>query len=148
MPIEDLKTKGDLAAFVSDQLAAAPARSIKKGSVAGLDALSTPTPWVPVLFEDGWGQFGEASYSQAAFRVEPAGKVQLRGIVAGGEGPGSVIFTLPPNLAPSHHQVYLASEFAGPARVDVRSTGEVVFQGASNPSSYLGLDPICFWPGV
>lgn len=139
MSIEGISNKGELEAFMGEQLGGSNVVGIP--GVKGLPDLVTPTPWVTPAFGTGWSQYGDAEYSQVAYR-RLGGQVFLRGLAAGGAS-GDTIFTLPEGLRPERHQIYPCCYNGGIIRVDVRSDGLVVCSGAD--PTFLSLDGISFW---
>lgn len=91
-----------------------------------------------------WTNYGDA-FANAAYRKD-GNRVQLRGLVKAGAS-GSVIFTLPAGFRPPAQQIYVAScGAATPARVDIRSNGEVIVsQAPSGTFGELSLDGVAFF---
>lgn len=115
-------------------------RSTTTATVADLrkGAWQTPTLNAP------WTNYGDV-FALAGYRRD-AGRVQLRGLVKAGSG-GTVVFVLPAGFRPPAQQIYTAvSDSSVPARVDVRTNGEVlVSQPAAGVLGWLSLDGVGFF---
>ncbi|MGO1069634.1 hypothetical protein [Lysobacter sp. CA199] len=100
--------------------------------------------WQVPTLTSPWSNYGDA-FAAAGYRKD-GGRVQLRGLVKGGAG-GSIVLTLPAGFRPPAQQVFIANcDAASPARVDVRSNGDVLLsQPASGTLGWLSLDAIGFF---
>lgn len=100
--------------------------------------------WQAPSLNAPWTNYGE-TFANAAYRKD-GNRVQLRGLVKAGAS-GSVIFTLPAGFRPSAQQIYVANcDAATPARVDIRSNGEVIVsQSPTGTLGELSLDGVAFF---
>jgi hypothetical protein len=105
-------------------------------------------------FEHDWVNantvWGGSTYSTAAFCIDKAGFVHLKGtIISGAVGAGGAIFTLPYGYLPAKYSTFAAHcldhEDNAPARVDVAASGEVIaWWGGETNNSVFFLDGITF----
>jgi hypothetical protein len=120
-----------------------------------------PSSWVTPILLNSWEQY-EAStgtYQNVSYRVEPMGKVVIRGLVKhpsskiGLATANNVVFILPESLWPPKdlgftcNGAYAGSTAVGAARVDVTALGEIrVRLNSEAVVDYQFLDGISFWP--
>ncbi|MGO1069560.1 hypothetical protein [Lysobacter sp. CA199] len=100
--------------------------------------------WQAFTLNAPWAAFGDP-FANAGYRKD-GGRVQLRGLVKAGVG-GSVICVLPAAFRPLTQLLFLVGcDLAAPARIDVRSNGEVlVALPSSGVLGWLSLDGIGFF---
>lgn len=123
------------------------------GDVVHLNEVSTDlvrtsdsSPWITPTLQNSWTKYGDAAFASVAYRKDVTGKITLRGFVLKASGAaGTTIFTLPTGFRPLKHQMWPCQNSSGIERVDVRSTGAVIYQGAQAALTWLSLDPISFW---
>ena len=115
----------------------------RRATAAALADLRKGTWLVPTL-NAPWTNYGDA-FSNAAYRKD-GNRVQLRGLVKAGAG-GSVVCNLPAGFRPPAQQIFVAvSDAPAPARIDVRSNGDVaVAQPTTGTLGWLSLDAISFF---
>lgn len=115
-------------------------RSISAASVADLrkGAWQVPTLNAP------WTNYGDV-FAMAGYRRD-GGRVQLRGLVKAGTG-GTAIFSLPVGFRPPAQQIYMvASDSSVPARIDVKTNGEVlVTLPGAGTLGWLSLDNVGYF---
>lgn len=99
--------------------------------------------WQAVVLDLPWmnqgGDFAAAAYRQDGDRVE------LRGVVTGGDG-GGVLFTLPQQQRPLSQRVFAATaDTATPARLMVRANGDVLLEvPAGSAAAWYALDGVSY----
>jgi hypothetical protein len=95
-------------------------------------------------FANSWTNYG-SGYTTLAFRKNPLGKVQLRGMIrSAGTTAGLNIFTLPTGYRPAARALFDAIAENVQARVDVNTDGSVMMMVTAATGSYLSLDGIEF----
>jgi hypothetical protein len=107
-------------------------------------------PWHAVgaagepAFLNSWTNYG-SGYTTLAFRKNPLGKVQLRGMLrSAGATAGLNIFTLPTGYRPTARALLDAIAENVQARVDVNTDGSVMMMMTAATGTYLSLDGIEF----
>ncbi|UJB19298.1 MULTISPECIES: hypothetical protein [Lysobacter] len=115
----------------------------RRSTAAAVADLRKGTWQAPALVAP-WANYGDA-FAAAAYRKD-GGRVQLRGLVKAGAG-GTVIFSLPVGFRPPAQQIYMvASDSSVPARVDVKTNGEVLVSlPGAGTLGWLSLDNVGFF---
>jgi hypothetical protein len=105
--------------------------------------------WTPMPLAAGWTNYGGGFFA-AAYRKDPFGRVDLRGLVKkdGIPAKGDVIATLPAGYRPTAHALFAVAA-GGPGniygRVDVFPNGQIQFQqGSAAEGDFSALDTISF----
>jgi hypothetical protein len=109
-------------------------------------ALSISSPWVPLTFFAGWSNY-PPGYSQAAFTVDPFGRVHLRGLVQRTSGSLLTIATLPASIRPPLQKVFrIATDNGaggdGDGRLDITAAGIILLTGPG--VTYVSLEDVSY----
>jgi hypothetical protein len=109
----------------------------------------TMDPWHTVgsagepAFVNGYANYDTATYPACAYRKDPLGKVQLRGLLLTGTTNGTA-FVLPVGYRPSKQMLFISQASSpGQCRVDIYTSGAVFVSGMV-ASSWVSLDMIEF----
>lgn len=88
--------------------------------------------WVSPTLLNSWANFG-SGFQTARYR-RLAGRVEIQGLVTGGTGPASTVFTLPVGYRPAAALIFATIASANVvARIDVEADGDVRWQaGGTN----------------
>jgi hypothetical protein len=124
-------------------------RSGGTGSGGGGGGSVAMDPWHTVnaagepAFQNSYNNYDAANYPAAAFRKDPLGKVQLRGLLTTGTA-SAAAFTLPAGYRPLKQMIFI-SQASSPnyCRVDIYTTGAVFVSGMA-VNSWVSLDLIEF----
>lgn len=101
--------------------------------------VKVPEPaWIAPTLLNGWANMG-GTEAPAGYRIDPNGRVWIRGALTGGVRPG-VLFTLPVGYRPPYNfGIELATSDAGRSALFIDPTGNVTLgTGASNTWVHLG----------
>lgn len=94
-------------------------------------------------FGSGWQNYaGGGTFQLAAFRKNPLGRVELRGLVARASGSVDTILVLPQGYRPASQEIFFTGGNTSAGRVDVYSDGQVVY--VSGGDTYFTLSGITF----
>lgn len=100
------------------------------------------TPNEPV-FGTSWQNYtGAGSFQFAAYRKNPLGRVELRGLVERTAGVVTTIFTLPQGYRPVRQEIFFTGGNTGAGRVDVMPDGQVIYN--SGGTTFFTLAGITF----
>jgi hypothetical protein len=120
------------------------------GPSGGTGSSSAVEGWTSMPLAAGWTNYG-GSFFRAAYRKDPFGRVDLRGLVKkdGVPAKGDVIATLPPGYRPTGHALFAVAA-GGPGniygRLDVLPNGTIEFeQGSTVDGDFSSLDSVSFW---
>ncbi len=100
--------------------------------------------WTAPTLMNGWVNYGGV-YNPAGYFKDVNGIVHLRGLLHFGTV-ASPVFVLPPGYRPAYRELQVNKTSSGFGRVDIWSTGEVVFQEGSG-TTWQTLDGITFRAG-
>jgi len=89
------------------------------GKVRGLNSDWT----APASFTNSWVDYG-SSYDTAAYRINPDGDIELKGVIKDGTA-GQSAFTLPVGYRPAAHLVFATDNNGGYASVIIEDDGSV-----------------------
>jgi hypothetical protein len=106
------------------------------GTVRGLNSTWT----APTSFTNSWVDYG-SGYDAAAYRINPDGDVELKGVIKDGTASTSA-FTLPVGYRPAAHMVFTTDNNGGYAYVIIEDDGSVKPSG----NTRLSLAGIKFSP--
>lgn len=91
------------------------------------------SPWIN--WSSSWAGFGYHQFGNM---------ITFKGLVypTSNQSAGTVILTLPAAFRPAKHRMFnqLTSNASGYVRVEVRSTGDIIIQGAINSGEWVSLD--------
>lgn len=104
---------------------------------------SVDAGWFTPTLLNSWTNFG-SGFQTARYRRLPSGQVEIQGLVAGGTGPLSTVFTLPVGYRPAAALVFATIANNALARLDVEADGDVRWVlGGTN--AFLSLNCV-FYP--
>lgn len=96
-----------------------------------------------LAFNTGWQNYtGASGYQLAAYRKNPLGRVELRGMVERASGALTTILTLPVGYRPAKSEVFTVYTNTGVGRIDLQSDGQVVLAGGG--VGFVSLSGITF----
>ncbi|MGO1069707.1 hypothetical protein [Lysobacter sp. CA199] len=100
--------------------------------------------WQASALNAPWSNYG-GGYTAAGYRRD-GDRVQLRGLIKGGNG-GNVVFVLPNSFRPATQHIFpVVCDTAGPTRVDIKVNGEVqITLPSSGVIGFLSLDGVSFF---
>lgn len=109
--------------------------------------LSDNAGWTNLTLEGNWVNYG-VGYVPLRYKQMADGRVYIQGLIKNPVSAEPTIAWMPPELAPSHHLVFAtrcntSNINAEPARVDIRSSGEIRFQAGRE--SWVSVE-ICYLP--
>ena len=94
-------------------------------------------------FGTNWQNYtGGGTFQLAAFRKNPLGRVEIRGLVERTGGAVTTIFVLPQGYRPAKQEIFFTGGSTGAGRVDVQADGQVVYN--SGGVTYFTLSGITF----
>lgn len=96
------------------------------------------TSWIAPTLLNSWTNFG-SGFQSARFRRLISGQVEIQGLVTGGTGPASTVFTLPAGYRPTAALVFSTIANNAIARLDVEADGDVRWQ-AGGTNAFLSLN--------
>ena len=102
-----------------------------------------PEKWKAPAFGTGWRDYSAATDRQrTAYKKDPLGRIHLRGLVERFSGVETSIAVLPQGYRPKNNTLFVVVTNVGIGRVDVQSTGNVlyVFGGVG----FISFDGISF----
>lgn len=106
------------------------------------------TSWTTATYGSGWTSYDAGPWGAAAYYRTVDGMVHLRALVKRVSGTETTIFILPVGYRPPHIHLFAVAASGGVGRVDVRTNGEVVWQGAQsgspNPADWVSLFEVKF----
>ena len=120
------------------------------GSPGTAGAPATPEPWRVLPYAGSWTNYG-SGHITSAFRKDPFGRVELRGLASKNGGApvgGDVIAKLPAGYRPPARMIFPTATGGGNVygRVDVLANGDVVWvAGSAAEADYSSLNVIGFW---
>lgn len=101
--------------------------------------------WTAVTFQNSWVNYG-GSFANAAYRLLPDGRVELRGLVKGGTLNAN-IFILPTGLRPAETLLFTVSCQTNLGRLDITATGGVyIHDDHAIGNGFVSLSGVCFDP--
>jgi hypothetical protein len=112
---------------------------IRAGAYAMYRALLVTMPWVDFVPGGGWSIYS-AIHTQPQYRRLPWGDWEIRGFLAGGSIPGTIL-TLPVEARPRYATNLPCLCNAGSARIEINSAGAVSVQ-AGDDNAFLSLDGV------
>lgn len=118
-----------------------------KAIFKALREITSPLVWTPATMENSFTAFG-SGWAEAAYTIDPFGRVQLRGLVARSAAAlNTTIFTLPLALRPAYAKLFVVSGNSNFARVDIDQGGRVRVLSAVSATWYtnISLDGISFY---
>ncbi|PAD78019.1 hypothetical protein [Paenibacillus campinasensis] len=133
-------------AQVSD-LITGVAEALHRVSVVEQKKVEKDAPgWIAPTLLNGWENYG-GSFTKAGYYKDSAGIVHLKGLIKFGTAvAGTLLFTLPEGYRPNAVMIFPVSSNNGSqnvlARLDVTSTGSVIFNSGGN--SWFSLDGVHF----
>ncbi len=100
--------------------------------------------WKKPVWGTGWRDYATAldTYQTTAYRKNPLGRVELRGLVERASGVGTTIFTLPEGYRPTKTRIFVTLGSAGVGRVDITPGGVVTY--ISGGVTFFTLEGITF----
>jgi hypothetical protein len=122
------------------------------GAGGGGSSGPTTLTWTAVTFENSWQNYsvgsGDTTFNNAAYAIDGAGVVHLRGLIQGGDA-ATAAFNLPSAYRPVKNNLYPAAYDTGSGfvftQVRVESTGDVVPEATIGAGSeYLSIDGLTF----
>jgi hypothetical protein len=103
-------------------------------------AARTPGPWTAVTFAGTWVDYG-GGFQPVEYR-KVGDRVEMRGLAKSGSG---TVFTLPAGFRPGSQEIFACDAASNThARVDVDTSGNVIYQGGGTGATYLSLSGISF----
>lgn len=120
--------------------------AVRRSAYALFRALSIVSPWVPLTFFAGWSNY-PPGYSQAAFMIDPFGRVHLRGLVQRTSGVLLTIATLPTPVRPAFQKVFRIATDNGAGgdadgRLDITAAGVLTLAGPG--VAYVSLEGVSY----
>lgn len=82
------------------------------------------TGWLTPTLLNSWSNFG-SGFQAARYRRVGTGQVEIQGLVTGGTGPVSTVFTLPAGFRPAATLIFATIANNAVARIDVEADGDV-----------------------
>jgi hypothetical protein len=105
-----------------------------------------PEAWKFVVFQNSFVDY-KADFHRVAYRKNPLGRVELRGLVnRSAASLNSVIFNLPVGYRPAKDCMFMVSAADLAARLDIRPDGTVTMRSAVSATwfNYFSLEGITF----
>lgn len=106
------------------------------------------TSWTAATYNTGWATYSATDWGAAEYFRTVDGMVFLRGLVKRSSGTETTMFTLPTGYRPTVGRLFTAAASGGVARVDVQTSGNVVYQytqaGSVTITDWLSLNGIGF----
>ena len=96
------------------------------------------TGWIAPTLLNSWSNFG-SGFQAARYRRVGTGQVEIQGLVTGGTGPASTVFTLPAGFRPPAALLFATIANNAIARLDVEADGDVRWQ-AGGTNAFLSLN--------
>lgn len=94
--------------------------------------------WATPTLLNSWTNYG-SGYQAARYRRLASGRVEIQGLVTGGTGPASTVFTLPAGYRPAAALIFATIANNAIARIDVEADGDVIWRiGGTN--AFLSLN--------
>jgi hypothetical protein len=98
-------------------------------------------------WSNSWNNYEPLAYAPVGWKQDAAGKVRLKGMMAGGTI-GVAAFTVPPALCPDQQVMFSCPSVAGMALVAVEPSGAVAVLAYASGSSnaWVSLDDVAWFP--
>ncbi len=91
-----------------------------------------------------WSNYG-STFEVAGYYKDKENLVHLSGLVQNNiNGPGSVIFTLPPNYRPAGDKIFVTMNNNNFGRIDISTNGNVMLSASNGVNGWLSLEGITF----
>ncbi len=104
--------------------------------------------WTTATYGSGWTSFDANTWGTASYYRTVDGMVHLRALVKRSSGVNNTIFTLPTGFRPPHVHLFSVAASGGVGRIDVETSGNVVWggtlAGSPNVADWLSLFEIKF----
>jgi hypothetical protein len=105
-----------------------------------MDILDGKDPWIPVVFTNGWVNYG-GGWEEAEYRRVGQHLVQMKGLVTAGTH-GAAIFFLPVGFRPVENLLFANINGNALGRLNVMPSGQVHSEAAIGNNSFVNLDCI------
>ena len=112
---------------------------VRSQIMGGIVDIGRTNIWTAPTLNSGWSNTYGSPYAQIAYKPDPDGWVNLRGMATGGTG---TIFTLPSTLYPSYSQIFSTSSNGAVATILIDTSGNVTLLSGSAVS--VDLTPVRF----
>jgi len=105
--------------------------------------------WDSLVLDAKVVPYGGSTYKQPSLSTSIDGYTTVSGLVklvnsANPLVPGSVIATMPAELAPEAQEMFIVGSNIGPVRVDVKQDGTIQYNGTANVTQYIAFSGIRF----